>query len=398
MHGSKSAVKNEPGVDADVVVIGGGVVGLSVAYNLLNHGGGDLRVMLLERESSLGQGSTSRANGGVRAQFTTAVNIAFSAYSIARIEEMAYASDGTLAFHQAGYLLFTGDPARAEGLRRAYELQRSLGIDTEWLEPRRIVEMAPFIRSDGLLCGTFHSRDGYLDPHGLLSAFAGRARALGADIRTSTEVLSIDSSDSGYEIETTGGRVGTSIVVDAAGPWAASICSLAGIELPVHPIRRNIGYLRDDLEPHELIPMCVDLDTGVLIRREGPDGYVVAYSDPADESGWDTSFDPRWLDAVATRIGNRFPHLKDVPIDPRHCWAGLYPETPDGHAIIGEIPEHPGFFVCAGFGGHGLMHAPAAGRAIAELIVDGTCSTFDLHPLRPSRFAEGDLMIEQTVL
>ena len=391
-------MKFKQGDDADVVIIGGGVVGLSVAYNLLNHGGTDLRVMVLERESSLGQGSTSRANGGVRAQFTTTANIAFSAYSIARIEEMADASDGTLAFHQPGYLLVTSDPARAEGLRHAYELQHSLGIDTEWLEPRQIAEIAPFIRSDGLLCGTFHSRDGYLDPHGLLSTFARRARDLGTDIRTSAEVLGIGSSDDAFEIGTTSGTVGARVVVDAAGPWAASIGSLAGIELPVHPVPRNIGYLRDDREPHELIPMCVDLDTGVLIRREGSDGYVIAYSDPADESRWDTSFDPRWLDAVATRIGNRFPHLKDVPIDPRHCWAGLYPETPDAHAIIGEIPELPGFFVCAGFGGHGLMHAPAAGRSIAELIVDGTCSTFDLHPLRPSRFAEGDLMIEQTVL
>ena len=389
---------NKRGGDTDVVVIGGGIIGLSVAYNLLDHEGGDLRVTVLERGSSLGQGSTSKANGGVRAQFTTTINIAFSAYSIARIEEMADASDGAFAFRQAGYLLFTGDSARADDLRRAHELQRSLGVDTEWLEPRRIVEMAPFIRSDGLLCGTFHSRDGYLDPHGLLGAFARRARDLGADVRTSVEVLAIDNSDDGFVIETTNGKVGAPVVVDAAGPWAAAIGSLAGIELPVHPVRRNLGYLRDDREPRSPIPMCVDLDSGVLIRREGLDGYVVAYSDPADEPGWDTSFDPRWLDAVATRIGNRFPHLKDVPIDPRHCWAGLYPETPDGHAIIGETPEQPGFFVCAGFGGHGLMHAPAAGRAIAELIVDGTCSTFDLHPLRTSRFTEGDLTIEQAVL
>jgi sarcosine oxidase, subunit beta len=384
--------------DTDVVVVGGGIVGLSVAYNLLDHGGDHLRVTLLEREPSLGQGSTSKANGGVRAQFTTAVNVAFSAYSIARIEEMAEVSDGTLAFHQRGYLLFTGDPARGEGLRRAYELQRSLGINTEWLEPCRVVEIAPFIRPDGLLCGTFHARDGFLDPHGLLSAFARKARDIGADVRTSAEVLNIRGTGQGFDLETTTGKVGASVIVDAAGPWAASICSLAGIELPVHPVRRNMGYLHDNSEPRELIPMCVDLDTGVLIRREGREGYVVAYSDPADEPGWDTSFDPRWLDAVATRIGNRFPHLKDVPIDPRQCWAGLYPETPDGHAIVGEIPERPGFFVCAGFGGHGLMHAPAAGRAIAELIVDGACSTFDLYPLRPSRFAEGDLVIEHAVL
>lgn len=388
----------QPEVDTDVVVVGGGVVGLSVAYNLLEHGRGDLRVTLLEREPGLGQGSTSKANGGVRAQFTTAVNISFSAYSIARIEELAEVSDGTLAFHQRGYLLFTANPSTAEGLRRAYELQRSLGVDTEWLEPAGILEIAPFIRPAGLLCGTFHARDGFLDPHGLLNTFARTARDLGADIRTSAEVLDIRSSEKGFEIETTVGKVGAGAVVDAAGPWAASIASFAGIDLPVRPVRRNMGYLHDESEPRQLIPMCVDLDTGVLIRREGLEGYLVAYSDPADEPGWDTSFDPKWLDAVAARIGSRFPHLKDVPIDPRHCWAGLYPETPDGHAIVGEITERPGFFVCAGFGGHGLMHAPAAGRAIAELIVDGACSTFDIHPLRPSRFAEGDLVIERAVL
>ena len=382
-------------VDADVVIIGGGIIGLSIACNLRELGDGS--VILLEREKALGQGSTSKANGGVRAQFTTPINISFSRYSIGAIEAMNEVSDA-ISFHQKGYLLFTADPARAKSLRDSYELQRSLGVPTEWLEPDQIEALAPYLRTDGLLCGTFHARDGFLDPHGLLSELARTARARHVDIRTSTEVLAIERVRDGFEVDTTAGKLHSHAVVDAAGPSAALVGALVGAQLPVHPVRRNMGYLHDEREPLDLIPMCVDLDTGVLVRRDGVHGYLIAYSDPTDPPGWETTFDPAWLDAVAIRIGNRFPHLRDIPIDPHHCWAGLYPETPDGHAIVGEAPDQPGFFVCAGFGGHGLMHSPAAGRAIAELIVDGACTTFDLHPLRPSRFAEGDLTVERAVL
>ena len=382
--------------DTEIVIVGGGIVGLSVACNLLEFGAE--RVTLLEGEPSLGQGSTAKANGGVLAQFATAINVSFSAYSIAAFEELAKTSAEGISFHQEGYLLMTGDPAKAAHLRQAYELQRSLGVATEWLEPKEILAIAPFVRADGLLCGTFHARDGFLDPHGTLSAFAGKARDLGADIRTSSEVVRIETSDHGYEIETAEQKIEASNVVDAAGPAASVIGEFVGIELPINPVRRNMAYVHDDREPRELIPMCVDLDTGVLIRREGRDGYLIAYSDPTDPPGWDTSFDTSWVDAVAARIGHRFPHLIDVPIDHRHCWAGLYPETPDGHAIVDEIADLPGFYICGGFGGHGLMHAPAAGRAIAELLVDGVCTTFDLGALRFSRFAEGDLIKEAVVL
>jgi sarcosine oxidase subunit beta len=142
----------------------------------------------------------------------------------------------------------------------------------------------------------------------------------------------------------------------------------------------------------------VDVDTGVLVRREPAGGWVVAYSDPGDPPGWDTSVDPAFLPALAARLPNRFPSILDLPMDPSQCWAGLYPETPDHHAIIGEDSTVPGLFHCVGFGGHGLMHAPAAGRAIGELVTRGRGETFDLRPLRPSRFVEGDLVAESTVL
>jgi sarcosine oxidase subunit beta len=187
-------------------------------------------------------------------------------------------------------------------------------------------------------------------------------------------------------------------VVNAAGPAAGRVAALCGIDLPVAPVRRNLAYAREPGGPGELIPMCVDLDTGVLIRREVSGGFVIAWSDPDDPPSWDTGVDPRFLEQLASRVGNRFPLLEDLPLDPRQCWAGLYPETPDHHAVVGPAPELPALLHCAGFGGHGVMHAPAAGRAVAELVTLGSCRTFDLRPLRPARFAEGDLIMETAVL
>jgi sarcosine oxidase, subunit beta len=380
----------------DVAVVGGGVIGLSVAREL-RLAGVD-RVVVIEREAAVGQGSSSRANGGVRAQFTTRANIEFSAFSIAELERLD-AATGLLGFHQTGYLLLTGTEAGEQGLRAAFELQRSLGVAVQWLAPSAALERVPFLRPDRLRAATFHGRDGFLDPHGVVAALRAEAERLAARVRTGTEVVAIERAPGGaLDLRTTDGTVRAGFVVNAAGAAAGRVAALLGIELPVAPVRRNLAYVREPGGPRELIPMCVDLDTGVLVRREASGGFVVAWSDPDDPPSWDTGVDPRFLQQLAQRVGNRFPMLEDLPLDPRQCWAGLYPETPDHHAVIGPAPELPGFLHCAGFGGHGVMHAPAAGRAVAELVTLGGCRTFDLHPLRPSRFAEGDLVVEKAVL
>jgi sarcosine oxidase subunit beta len=346
----------------------------------------------------LGRGSSSRANGGVRAQFSTEINIAFSLYSIGEIERLRNAFEGELSFHQVGYLLFTADRERAEGLERAAELQRSLGVETEWLPPREIVDHTAFVRAEGLIGGTYHARDGYLDPHGLVAILDHEARELGVEIRAGTKVGSMERTGSAFELTVGEQRHRATWVVNAAGAHARAVAFLLHVDLPVEPVRRNLAYLHDTDAPDMPLPMCVDLDTGVLVRREGPDGYVIAYSDPNDPPGWETAVDPCFLPALASRIGNRFPHLEGKRIHPKHCWAGLYPETPDRHAVIGEAPSVPRFIQCVGFGGHGLMHSPAAGKAVAELIAKGRCDTFDLRPLRVSRFEEGDLVVETAIL
>ena len=386
----------------DVAVVGAGVIGLSVAREL-RRAGVD-RVAVLEREAAVGQGSSSRANGGVRAQFTTKVNVELSAFSIAELERLDR-DTGLLGFHQTGYLLMTGTEPGERALRAACELQRSLGVAVEWLTPDQVLERAPFVRPDGLRAGTFHGRDGFLDPHGVVTALRQDAGRLGARIATGAEVVAVRPAPRGnFEVDAGDATLQARWVVNAAGPAAGRVAALLGVELPVTPVRRNLAYVGDRPgpgrpgEPRGLIPMCVDLDTGVLVRREASGGFVLAWSDPDDPPSWETTVDPHFLEGLGRRVGHRFPLLEDAPVDPRRCWAGLYPETPDHHAIIGDTPEAPGFLQCAGFGGHGVMHAPAAGRAVAELVAHGRCASFDLHPLRPSRFAEGDLVVETAVL
>jgi sarcosine oxidase subunit beta len=380
----------------DVAVVGGGVIGLSVAREL-RLAGVD-RVVVLEREASVGQGSSSRANGGVRAQFTTRANIEFSAWSIAELERLD-AETGLLGFHQTGYLLLCGTEAGEQGLAAAFELQRSLGVEVRWLTPAQALELVPFLRPEGLRAATFHGRDGFLDPHGVVTAMRAEAEGLAARILTGAQVTAVEPAPGGgLDLRAGDTTVRAGVVVNAAGPAAGRVAALFGAELPVAPVRRNLAYVREPGVPTQLIPLCVDLDTGVLLRRDASGGFVVAWSDPDDRPSWETTVDPRFLERLAQRVGNRFPLLEDLPLDPRQCWAGLYPETPDHHAVIGRAPEVPALLHCAGFGGHGVMHSPAAGRAVAELVTLGACRTFDLHPLRPGRFAEGDLVIETAVL
>lgn len=378
---------------AEVAVVGAGVIGLAVARELARAGLTD--VVVLEREAAVARGSTSRANGGFRAQFTTRPNIEFSRYSIAELERLE-AETGLCSLQQVGYLLMTGTEEGERGLRAAVELQHALGVPTEWLSPEEVLARAPFVRADGLRAGTFHARDGLLDPYGVARAMEQQARAAGVRIACGAEVRRIRRLDGGFELEHAAGRERARWVVDAAGPDAREVAAMLGVDVPVEPVRRNLAFA--PAPPGEPIPMCVDLDTGVLVRRERAGGYVIAYSNPDDPPGRETSVDPRFFEDLAARVGNRFPFLEELPIDRARSWAGLYPETPDHHAIVGHAPGVPGFVLAVGFGGHGIMHAPAAGRAVAELITLGRCETFDLHPLRPERFAEGDLVVEAAVL
>jgi len=380
---------------ASVVIIGAGAAGLAVALQLSRAGVAD--VLVVDRNASPGMGSTSRANGGVRAQFTTAINIEFSRFTIEKLRELHDLSGGHVGFRANGYLFMTGTQAGETALRRARALQLAHGVDVDWLSPSDVVAMVPFVNQDGLRAATFCATDGLIDPHGVTSALWDEARHLGASLLSDTEVLDVTTSATGVVARTSSGDISAEYAVNAAGPYAAPLAATAGVELPVTPRRRNLAVTEAIAGMPEVTPMLVDSDTGVLTRREGA-GFLIGFSDPTDPPTLDTSFDPEFLDAIAARIGNRFSFLENAHINARKCWAGLYPETPDHHAVVDAPPQAPRFIQCAGFGGHGIMHSIAAGQAVTELITDGRCTTFDLHPLRLQRFDEPGGAAETAVL
>jgi sarcosine oxidase subunit beta len=380
---------------AAVAVVGAGAIGLAVALQLRRAGIGD--VLVVDRHASPGMGSTSRANGGVRAQFTTPINIAFSRYTIDGLVELDGSSGGQVGLRQTGYLFLTGTETGASSLRRAFDLQSSLGLAVQWLAPADVLEMTPFVSRRGLRAATFCASDGIIDPHGVAGALWSEGRRLGVDYLFDSNVVDIDAAGGRPRLRTAAATIEADHVVNAAGPFARNLAVMAGIDLPVTPYRRNLACTEPVPGFPDPIPMCVDMDTGVLIRREAG-GFLIAYSDPDDTPSFETTFDPAFLEAVAQRVGNRFPFLEAIPIDLRKCWAGLYPETPDHHAIIDTPATAPWFVQCAGFGGHGIMHSLAAGQAVAELIRDGRCTSFDLRPLRLDRFLHQATIVETAVL
>jgi sarcosine oxidase subunit beta len=381
----------------EVAIVGGGVIGMAIARELGRQG--QTGVVLVEKGIGPGMGSTARANGGVRAQFTTRSNVEFSLYTIRELETLQRETAGLPGFEQAGYLLMAGTPKTEAGLRKGYELQRSLGVPVEWWNQEQVLAKAPWVRADNLRCGTFCGRDGLIDPHGVVQAIWQQTKRYPIDLRFSTSVTSITRAGETYVLATSRGELRARFLVNAAGPDAKDVARLAGVDLPCEPVRRNLAATDPMPGFPAVIPMCVDLDTGVLIRKESKSGgFVVAYSDPSEPPGRDTSVDPRFLEQVAERAGNRFPFLLEAGIHARHCWAGLYPETPDHHAIVGPAPGQPRFLQCVGFGGHGIMHSLAAACAITELVTRGRSETLDIRPLRFERFAEGDLVVETAVL
>jgi sarcosine oxidase subunit beta len=382
-------------LQASVVVIGAGAIGLAVALEARRGGVPD--VLVVDANPSPGQGSTSRANGGVRAQFTTAVNVEFSRFTIEGLAELDRLSGGLVGLRRVGYLFMTGTAEGEAALRRGHALQTSCGVDVEWLDPSRIGEIAPYVRADGLRAGTFCASDGVIDPGGVVMAMWQEGRRLGVRYLLGERVEAIECGPGSVRVRTAQSEVSAEWAVNAAGPTAQQVAAMAGVELPVEPFRRNLACTEGVTGFPDAIPMCVDLDTGVLVRREGA-GFLVCYSNPADPPSDVTDFDHSFLEALSERVGNRFPFLDRVAINERKCWAGLYPETPDHHAIIDAAPGTARLLHCAGFGGHGIMHSLAAGRAVTELLRDGRCTSFDIAPLRLARFAEGALTMETAVL
>ena len=374
------------GKTADVIIIGGGVIGTSIAAFLSEKRIGS--IVLLEK-GLLGEGSTSRCAGGIRCQFTTPVNIRFSLFSLKTFENFKEMFGVDPEFHPSGYLFLATTREELAGLETGARLQRSFGIETEVLTTGDIASRWPFLHTDDLAGGTFYGKDGYAGPYEVLRGYVKKAREQGVKIHEECEVTEILTRSGRIAGVKTihGDTISSPVVVDAAGPYARVVAEMAGISIPVNPLKRQLFATAPFEDLPEEIPLTIDLHVGWYIRREGG-GFLIS-GPQSEEYGFslDTNFAGQTFAAIHAM--QRIPVLEKVAIT--NSWGGLYAVTPDNHAIIGAHPDLEGFIIAGGFSGHGFQHSPAAGVVVAELIADGASQSLDIRPLSVDRFRQGNL-------
>jgi sarcosine oxidase subunit beta len=381
---------------ADVVIIGGGIVGSSIAYQLTQ--AGCRKVVILERESHQGKGSTGKSMGGVRAQFSTESSIRMSLFSIPFFRDFEQTMGHPSGYRAQGYLLLATNERHMGYLRVNVQIQTAAGLDAVRLVTKDdIVRIVPQLRSDDIVGGTFCSIDGFVDPYSVMTGFTLRAVDQGAQLFRDAAVTAIDRDSQGISaVHTAQTKIETRIVVNAAGAWSAQIAKMAGLNLPVEPLRRMLV----PTEPFEKIshgaPMTIDLSTGFHFRPEGL-GLLMAWADPEEKPSFNTNFDRGFVEKVLTLGVSRVPVLEEVAVNPSRAWAGLYEMTPDHHPILGAAPGIPGLFLASGFSGHGVMHSPATGKIMADLILKGATDLIDAKLLDYNRFAEGRMIQETAV-
>jgi sarcosine oxidase subunit beta len=376
----------------DVAIIGAGIVGSSIAYHLVKEG--QTSVLVLDAGTAAG-GSTGRAAGGIRAQFSTEIDIRLALHSIEFYEHFDDLVGGNINFRQYGYLFMAFTDDGWATLQRNAKLQRSMGVEVRHLSPQEVSDAYPYLCIDGLRGANFGPRDGYADPSSAAQAFLKYARERGVVVREGARVTAMEISSGKLTALQAGGEryeVGTAVI--AAGPWSAEVGRLAGLELPVTPLRRHLFFTDALPEIPEQVPMTIDFETGFHFRKEGP-GLLLAMPDPEETYGFKEGINWALAEKVVEAAVERVPLLSRARLV--SGWSGLYEMTPDHHPIVGFTPVH-GLLVAAGFSGHGFMLSPAVGRAMAELIIYGYYRTIDCSVLSLERFERGELLGEPYVL
>jgi sarcosine oxidase subunit beta len=369
---------------ASVVIVGGGVVGCAIADQLAGRGVRD--VVVLERES-VGSGTTSKAAGGIRAQFPTETEIRFSLEAIAVFERFREEFGVDIGYTKIGYLFLVSDPVDLRGFEARIALQRSLGVDVRVIGPDDARKLVPALRVDDLIAAVWGPNDGLAGPAEVTNAFARRARERGARIVEGVRVTAIQRAGASVTgVETTDGAISAPVVVNAAGPTGGTIARLAGVEVPVQPRRRHIFYTEPFPEIPGPVPLTTDRASGFYFRKE-MEQVLLSPGDVEDiGADFDVPVDRARIAEAVEKAIHRVPLLEGAHI--AGGWAGLRPLTPDDHAIIGWAPGVEGFFLAVGFGGHGFQHSPATGRHVADWIVNGK-PAMDLSLFDPARFAAG---------
>jgi sarcosine oxidase subunit beta len=384
----------------EAVIVGGGIVGLSSAVALAERG---VDVTLYE-QGSLGSGSTARAAGGIRSQFTTPVNVELSLSSKAVWNDFEATFGVDIEYRKIGYLFLARSEETAGQFRENVRMQRELGAETEVLSPAEATEHCPGLDPEPFVAATCNPDDGVADPNLAVQGYATRARELDVDLRPNTpvtDVLQDGEAVSGVEVEADGDPVRheADVVVNAAGAWAARPAAMAGVDLPVSPRRRQMAVVEPAEPVPESVPLTIDLETGSYFRpeREGVAlvGGHFGDEDPAvDPDRFSTEMDLEWAAEAVERAADYTAYFgPETRI--KRGWAGLYAVTPDHHPIIET--SLPGLVTAAGFSGHGFQHAPATGRIVAELVLDGEPRTVDASHLDRGRFERGEAIAERNV-
>lgn len=384
---------------ADVVVVGGGAMGASIAYHAAAAGIG--RVVLLEREAALGLGSTGRCAGGFRHQFSSEINVRLSLASVRMIRSFTAEHGLPLDVHVDGYLFLVRDAASWTGYRAAAAMQRSLGARVEELDPVAVAELVPGVRVDGLVGATFGPDDGIADPSGLTNGYATLARRTGVEIRLDTVATGIRVVGRGGAgrvtgVDTSAGPIDAPIVVNAAGVWAPALAATCGVDLPIEPQPRHVVVTSGFAGRPERRTLVIDTATMFYFHREGA-GVLMGMPRLADAvSTYETAVDDRWIaEELLPAAVSVLPALESAGL--ARSWVGLYEMTPDRHAILGPVAGLDGLFLANGFSGHGFQHAPIVGKIIAELVT-GRPPTVDVSALCLERFARGELIGESHVV
>lgn len=378
---------------ADAVVIGGGINGVSIAYNLAKRG--MKNVVLLEKRF-LASGSTGRCGAGVRCQWGTKMNCLLSKASIEFYENINEELDyeGDCEFKQGGYLLLATTEKEVMQFKKNVELQNSLGIDSKFITTGEAKKIVPYLNLDGIIAATFCEKDGHANPFMVVDAFAKAARRLGVEINTFTEVTGIKTENGRVVgVETTKGDIKTERVINAAGGYSQLVSKMAGIKIPNYSERHQI-LVTEPVNPI-LGPMVMSFSLNIYIQQTPHGSFIMGYGDPDEPHSYtiDSSWD--FLETMAKKTIKLLPPLGELRIVRQ--WAGLYNMTPDRQPILGGHPDLEGYYMAVGFSGHGFMLGPITGILMSEYIL-GEKTSIDISKLDAARFDRGELVLEPSVV
>ena len=376
---------------AEVVVVGGGVMGTSAAFHLAEAG---IDVLLLE-QAGLASGSTSKAAGGVRAQFSDPLNIAIALHSLEAFDRFAERPGAEIDLHRVGYLFLLDRADDVAAFERSIALQNELGVPSRLVTPEEAAALSPLAGLDGVLAAAFCPLAGHASPEAVVHGYAAGARRHGATVVTDCAVTAIAVESGAVRgIATSGGRVETEVVVCCAGAWSHRLGAMAGVDLPVDPVARQIAYTTPLTGLPERIPLTIDFTTGFYFHREG-NGLLFGMADRTQPPGFDTPTDPDWLARVFEAAERRAPVLVDAGV--AGGWTGYYEVSPDHNALLGEAASPARFLYATGFSGHGFLQGPAIGEVLRDLVLRRE-PFVDVAPLSAARFAGGALRPERNVV